>query len=95
MSHQDDLQKQRQEIDAIDYQIHDLLNLRATHALEIANIKRAMGSVKPEDFYRPERETQIIERIREYNKGPLTAEAVAEIFKSIMRACLAIQLEED
>ena len=84
------LKNVRDDIDDIDYQIHDLLNARATLALKVAKIKMA-ESGDATDFYRPGRETEILARIKSYNKGPLSADAVANIFKSIMKECLQLQ----
>lgn len=84
-----DLSDLRKKIDQLDYQIHDLLNERATLALKIADTK--VEATQLHDFYRPERETQILQQITDYNKGPLSAQAIASIFKAIMKECLNIQ----
>ncbi len=41
--------------------------------------------------YRPEREAQVLLRIKERNPGPLSGETVALIFREIMSACLALE----
>ncbi|MBT8506476.1 hypothetical protein B1F79_02410 [Coxiella-like endosymbiont of Rhipicephalus sanguineus] len=71
-------------MDEIDYQINDLLNQRAEYALEIVKVKVAEDG-KLTKFYRPKRKAEILEKITTQNKGPLLAEAVATIFKSIMK----------
>jgi chorismate mutase / prephenate dehydratase len=84
------LEKFRNEINAIDYKIHDLINERAKIALEIGKIK-VQKDGPTTDFYRPEREKQILDRISEYNKGPLNAKAIHNVFKIIMQECLILQ----
>lgn len=82
----DDLLKQhRDAIDAIDQQVLQLINQRAKHAHTIGEIKG--GGV----VYRPEREAQVLTRIKELNEGPLSGEAVARLFREIMSACLALE----
>lgn len=83
----------REKIDRIDYQIHDLLNERAKLALQVADAKISEDA-NLRDFYRPEREAQILEQIAAYNKGPLSTTVIAEIFKTIMKECLKIQEEK-
>src|SRR6185369_13515587 len=40
---------------------------------------------------RPEREAQVLRRIKEANRGPLSDETVALLFREIMSACLALE----
>lgn len=83
------LQSVRCQIDQIDARIQELISERANCALEVARIKRATG--EHGDFYRPEREMQIIHDVRQRNHGPLTDEHVVKIFREIMSSCLALQ----
>lgn len=79
----------RARIDAVDGQILELFNQRAVAAQEVAEIKR---SHNPEvQFYRPEREAEVLRRIKDLNTGPLNDEAVARLFREIMSACLALE----
>jgi chorismate mutase / prephenate dehydratase len=41
------------------------------------------------DFYRPEREAEVLRRVLERNPGPLRNEEVVRLFREIMSACLA------
>jgi len=91
MNERSPLTKLRQQIDQIDYQIHDLLNERATLALQVAKEKIAEQG-ESVNFYRPEREKEILQHIADYNKGPLTPEAVTTIFKAIIKECLELQI---
>ncbi len=83
------LQAVRGRIDSIDQQIHALLNERARCAQSVAGIKLAMGD--DSDFYRPEREAQVLRRVKARNQGPLRDEEVARLFREIMSACLALE----
>jgi len=81
----DQLAQHRAAIDAIDDEILKLVNARAGHAQAIGALKG--GSL----VYRPEREAQVLRRIKENNPGPLEAETVARLFREIMSACLALE----
>lgn len=80
----DALQKLRLEIDAIDDALLKLISQRAALAQSIGQLKQ--GSV-----YRPEREAQVLRRIKDANPGPLSGEAAARLFREIMSACLALE----
>ena len=43
------------------------------------------------DFYRPEREAEVLRKALKRNKGPLRDEEIARLFREIMSACLAQQ----
>jgi chorismate mutase/prephenate dehydratase len=79
------LKKHRDAIDHIDATILKLMNERAEHAREIGEIKG--GGV----VYRPEREAQVLRRIKDINPGPLSGESVARLFREIMSECLALE----
>ncbi len=79
----------RNQIDAIDEQIHQLLNERARAAQEVARIK--LDADPDAVFYRPEREAQVLRRVMERNEGPLSDETVARMFREIMSSCLALE----
>jgi len=84
-----DLGKVRSQIDAIDEKIHALINDRARLAQQVGISKTQEG--KTVDFYRPEREAQVLRMAKERNKGPLRDEEVLRLFREIMSACLAQQ----
>jgi len=77
----------RQQIDALDQQLLDLLNRRAHVAEQVGEVKRREGS----PFFRPDRVAQVIEKIRQANRGPLKDEHVSAIWREIMSACLALE----
>jgi len=79
-----ELERLRQEIDRLDDRILEALNERA-------KLARAIGTLKVGQAYRPEREAQVLRRIKERNPGPLSAETAALLFREIMSACLALE----
>jgi len=83
------LDQLRDRIDDLDGQIQVLLNERARYAQEVAEAKReAEGEVV---FYRPEREAEVLRRVRERNQGPLSDDEIVRLFREIMSACLALE----
>lgn len=82
-----EIEKLRDEIDAIDEEVLKLLNKRSNVVLEIAKIKRE-NKVK---FYSPEREQQIIERLISLNKGPFPNDALKALYREILSASLSIE----
>lgn len=83
----DILKKFRDDIDAIDAQVLALVNARAKLAREIGHVK--------EDgvIYRPEREAQVLRSMQDQNEGPLSSEAVSNIFRAVMANCRALEKE--
>ena len=86
-----DLEDWRKEIDALDQQLLALINRRAEFALEIGRIKQTIE----QPIYAPERETSILNRIRELNAGPMTDEAVQRIFQLIIDESRRLEQEHD
>jgi chorismate mutase/prephenate dehydratase len=84
-----DLGAVREQIDAIDAQLHGLLNDRARLAQQVGLSKSSTGATV--DFYRPEREAQVLRMVKERNSGPLRTEDLLRLFREIMSACLAQQ----
>ncbi len=80
----------REQIDALDAELIRLISRRARLAERVAEIKSA--SHEPHSsFYRPEREAQVLARVREKNPGPLPGDALVWLFREIMSACLALE----
>ena len=77
----------RQQIDALDRQILDLLNQRARVAEKVGEVKRAEGT----PFFRPDRVAQVIGKITQANGGPLLNAHITAIWREIMSACLALE----
>jgi len=84
-----DLEAVRARIDAVDAEIHRCLNERARLAQQVGISKAAGG--RAVDFYRPEREAQVLRAARARNAGPLRDAEVVRLFREIMSACLAQQ----
>jgi chorismate mutase/prephenate dehydratase len=83
------LEDVRARIDSVDEKIHELISERAQLAQLVGISKTKDG--RTVDFYRPEREAQVLRMARERNKGPLRDEEVLRLFREIMSACLAQQ----
>ena len=84
-----DLAEVRRRIDSVDEKIHVLINDRARLAQRVGISKTRDG--RTVDFYKPEREAQVLRMALERNKGPLRDEEVLRLFREIMSACLAQQ----
>ncbi len=83
------LAEARQRIDGIDQAIQDLIAERARWAHQVG---RAKGPLKAAiDYYRPEREAQVLRKVVDRNDGPLSDEVLVRLFREIMSACLAQQ----
>lgn len=91
MSEREQLDALRQQIDRLDEQILKLINERAQRAQDVAEVKTAASPEEVATFYRPEREAQVLMRIMELNRGPLSNEEIARLFREIMSACLALE----
>ncbi len=83
------LSQLRNQIDAIDKNIQDLISQRAQIANDVAKSKSKADAGG--FYYRPEREAQVLRAVKERNQGPLSDEALLRLFKEIMSACLAQQ----
>jgi len=84
-----DLEDVRERIDKVDEQIQRLINERAHLAQQVGLSKARDGHTV--DFYRPEREAQVLRMARARNAGPLRDAEVLRLFREIMSACLAQQ----
>jgi chorismate mutase/prephenate dehydratase len=80
-----ELRTHRAAIDALDREILERLSARAGHAKAIGELKGGVVA------YRPEREAQVLNRLMAANRGPLSNEAVAGVFRQVMSACLALE----
>lgn len=80
----------RERIDAIDAELLRLLNERGECAQQVAAAKRALGE-EAAGFYRPEREAEVLRRVRAANPGPLPDAALVRLFREVMSECLALE----
>jgi chorismate mutase/prephenate dehydratase len=81
----DPLKEIRDQIDGLDERLVELLNERAKLAQRIGHLKQGAAA------YRPEREAQVLRRVRDLNPGPLPAEAIARLYTEIMSACRSLE----
>ena len=89
----DDLAKLRAQIDSIDEQLLELFNRRASCAVEVAEVKRAASDADDDaiNFFRPDREAQVIKRLKSLNQGALSDDEVGRLMREVMSACLALE----
>ena len=85
------LESVRESIDAIDQELRRLLNERAAWALKVAEIKQADPGEEPPVYYRPEREAQILARLKKENEGPLSDDDIARLFREIISCCRTLE----
>jgi len=84
-----DLASIRKRIDEVDQQIQALINERARFAQQVGISKGKHAAAV--DYYRPEREAEVLRAVLERNEGPLRNEEMLRLFREIMSACLAQQ----
>ncbi|MDK6078519.1 prephenate dehydratase [Massilia varians] len=77
----------REQIDAIDAQILELLSRRGKIAQEVGHVKAETNA----PVFRPEREAQVLRGVAERNPGPLKDRDVQTIFREIMSSCRALE----
>ncbi|MCK4708446.1 MAG: prephenate dehydratase [Gammaproteobacteria bacterium] len=87
-----DLKSIRAQIDAIDEQLLKLFNQRAECAIQVAESKKqSLKEGEALEFFRPDREAQVIQRIKELNHGPLSDKEAGRLIREVMSACLALE----
>ncbi|WP_115561803.1 prephenate dehydratase [Xanthomonas arboricola] len=79
----------RAKIDAIDRNIQELIAERANFAHQVGKAKGKLAAAV--DYYRPEREAQVLRMVVDRNEGPLSDEVLVHVYREIMSACLAQQ----
>lgn len=77
----------RDQIDAIDREILELINRRARLAQEIGAHKHRLGL----PVFRPERELAVVRKVQQANPGPLRDANLAAVWTEIMSACRALE----
>lgn len=75
-----ELEKLRQQTAATDAEILELVNRR----LELVGEIRAHKEANDIPFLDPDQETRLISRLRELNRGPLSADGVDRLFREIL-----------
>lgn len=84
------LQKCREEIDAIDDSILELLNKRMKYVNMVGKIKQTSGT----SIYRPEREKEILDRLKSLNEGALNETAIDAIFLEVFAVSRNLEMPE-
>ena len=79
----------RAKIDHIDRSIQALIAERAHFAHQVGKAKGKLAAAV--DYYRPEREAQVLRMVVDRNEGPLSDEVLVHVYREIMSACLAQQ----
>ena len=82
-----DLIPLRHKIDVIDSQIVRLLNDRAAVSREVGKAKRQSRK----GVYAPDRERQVLDRIKALNKGPMPDNAFEAVYREVMSASIALE----
>src|SRR3954471_5167484 len=77
----------REQIDALDKQLVELLNERLKLASEIGKLKRSTGG----QIYVAEREDAVLRKVTGQNQGPIKHEALKAIYREIMSAAIALE----
>ena len=80
----------RVKIDAVDQQLLSLLNQRAQLAQAVGEVKKLDGS----PVFRPDREAQVIDRVKNGNPGPVRNDSIAPIWREIMSACRSLEARQ-
>lgn len=83
----DELDRLRDEIDAVDRALLEKLNERARLVQEVGRSKQRAGS----PVYEPAREREIVSRLREANPGPFPSPAIAPVFREVISATRSLE----
>ncbi|MBU0641566.1 MAG: chorismate mutase [Planctomycetes bacterium] len=88
-THEDapELAELRRRIDALDAQLVKLISERGRLAVEIGRHKCATGTPS----YAPDRETLVLGRLRELNRGPFPDAVLQTIYRELMSGSLALE----
>ncbi len=86
---QDSLGEVRAQIDALDAKIQSMISDRARLASAVRKSKGELANAV--DYYRPEREAEVLRAVRERNDGPISDAEMLRLFREIMSVCLAQQ----
>ncbi len=81
------LEKLRSLIDELDIELLKLLNERAKFVIEIGKIKQK----EKKDVLVPLREKELLDRLRQVNKGPMTDAMVIYLFQQIIDTLKELQ----
>lgn len=83
------LQELREAIDAVDNELLTLLNRRAGLTIEVGDVKRDASD--DAEFWRPDREARILQRLLKNNAGPLPDDQLVRLMREIISTCLGLE----
>jgi chorismate mutase/prephenate dehydratase len=83
------LKKLRRHVDQVDRSLLDLLTRRGQLVKDIGAIKEKNG----QSIFAPERERELLSRLKARNRGPLPGDAVESVFREIVHSCRNLQKE--
>src|SRR4051812_718985 len=81
------LQKVRKQIDGVDESLLKLLNERGRLVETVGKIKQQNSQA----VFVPSREKVLLQRLKHINRGPLSSQAVQDVFYEIVHACRSLQ----
>lgn len=87
MSRNESVDALRKKIDQIDEKIVILLNDRASLAKRIGSTKSLNG----QEIYAPGREKELLSRVSQLSRGPLSEQAIRYIFREVISACRSLE----
>ncbi len=77
----------RKKINALDAKLVKFINERAKLSVEIGKLKKQENS----PIYAPHREKEVLDKLKELNKGPMTDEAFEAVYREIMSSSLSLE----
>ena len=80
----------RKRIDEIDGKLLELLNERTRCVIEVGKIKKVQNL----RIYDPQRERDILHRMKQQNAGPLDEEGLQRLFERVIDECRRIERSE-
>jgi chorismate mutase / prephenate dehydratase len=87
LSRKESVDALRKKIDQIDEKIVGLLNDRANFAQRIGAKKR----LNNEEIYVPNREQEVLDRISQVTRGPLSEQAIRSVFREVIAVCRSLE----
>lgn len=87
LSRKESVDALRKKIDQIDEKVVALLNDRASLALRIGHSKR----LNHEGIYAPSREQEILHRVAQLSRGPLSQQAIRSVFREVIGVCRSLE----
>src|SRR4051812_34266658 len=81
------LKKLRDHIDRLDETLLKTLNERGRLVESIGRLKQQNSQA----VFVPSREKSLLQRLKKLNNGPLSAEAIQDVFNEIVHACRGLQ----